>query len=585
MPQSASTPGTKIRMSLPPVTAVTALSSRLRSGGDRAPERLSGPLPGSFLVRSALVGFVASSVVVVGATFGGTEFVSRMPGAWFFGSAGGIFGSVGANSKHAPALAIIAVYGGLALLACAWLQLMRALRRQPGVPVGQVVAVIAVWALPVLLAPPLFSQDVYSYAGQGELVSHHINPYAYGTGVLGATPFNLQAGPTWANNPSPYGPLFLGLAGLATVVSGHHLLADVVLLRLLALLGLGLLVAGLPTLARWCHRDPAEVMVLGAGSPIVVMALVGGAHNDALMIGLLVAGLAVARRYGPMPGIVLCSLAAAVKVPALLGVVFIGWNWPGRLAPTKDRVLRTAAALGMAVVTLAAVSFVTGVGWGWIKTIKGTASVVTGVTPVYTVAHILALPGDLVGIHISLSALRAVTTTLGLLAAAVIVVWLLRRSPEMGMIKSLGLALLAAALLSPVLWSWYLTWGLVVTAAAASGRVRRAIVFLTAVETFIMPGSVKRLVNGLGALGGLQILAIVLAIAAIVLVFRRLDPTLWPRAGRLVDPAYEEDLDGQLAAGGGMLEGALPAGELRVADLVSPPSTETGLRPAGPLPG
>ena len=65
-------------------------------------------------------------------------------------------------------------------------------------------------------------------------------------------------------------------------------------------------------------------MLLGAGSPLVLLSLLGGAHNDALMVGLLMAGLAVAKRVGTVPGVILCALAAGVKSPAALGVLFLG---------------------------------------------------------------------------------------------------------------------------------------------------------------------------------------------------------------------------------------------------------------------
>ena len=72
---------------------------------------------------------------------------------------------------------------------------------------------VVIWAVPLLLAPPLFSRDVYTYAAQGEMVSHHIDPYAYGPNVLGATPFNEMADVVWSGASHRYGPTFLTLDG------------------------------------------------------------------------------------------------------------------------------------------------------------------------------------------------------------------------------------------------------------------------------------------------------------------------------------------------------------------------------------
>ena len=101
------------------------------------------------------------------------------------------------------------------------------------------------------------------------------------------------------------------------------------LLRLLEVAGLALVVVATSSLARRVGRDPAGAVLLGAGSPLVLATLIGGAHNEALMLGLLLAGLAVAQRWGTVPGIVLCAVAAGVKSPAALGVLFLGWAWAG----------------------------------------------------------------------------------------------------------------------------------------------------------------------------------------------------------------------------------------------------------------
>ena len=283
------------------------------------------------LLRPLVLGLVASVIIVSGALAGGRMFVSTLPGAWFFGSCRAT-GS--APSSQPPVFALIGVYGGIILLARAWLNLLRVSRSHRGMPVRRVAGVIGAWAVPLALAPPLFSRDLYSYAGQGEMVAHGISPYVYGTGIIGFTPFSILPGPLWANTPSPYGPTFLWLDGLVTELARHEVLVDLVLLRLLALAGLALALWAVPVLARAGARDAAPAVVLALGSPLVLTTLVGGAHNDALMLGLLLAGLAVARRHGTVPGIVLCALAASVKAPALLGRAVPGLELAGPGGPT-----------------------------------------------------------------------------------------------------------------------------------------------------------------------------------------------------------------------------------------------------------
>ncbi|HVC14270.1 MAG TPA: polyprenol phosphomannose-dependent alpha 1,6 mannosyltransferase MptB [Acidimicrobiales bacterium] len=472
------------------------------------------------LRRFALAGLLAGSMVVVGAVTGGTTFVSHMPGAWFFGTPGGPLGFLASGSKQAPAISVFAVYGGLVALCAVWWRLLRALWRSPGVRVLAVAKVLVVWAAPFLVAPPLFSRDVYSYAGQGLMVMFHIDPYHYGPGILGVTRFNLLAGPLWANTPSPYGPTFLSLDGLATQLSGHQILVDLFLLRLLSVIGVVLIAVSLPTLARSVGRDPAAAVVLGAGSPIVLATLIGGEHNDALMVGLLLAGVAAWKRYGPVPGIVLCALAAGVKVPALLGVVLIGWNWGGTAAKVPQRIARTLGALGIGAATLAALSTASGVGWGWVLTFTASDKVSTGVTPVDAAAHLLAGVLHVVGDPVALGSVRSVTSVSGVVLAVVAGTWLMWRSPRFGDVRALGLTMLLLALSGPVLWAWYLSWGLVVLAAVASGPLRRVVVWLVVAETLVGAASVLRIFQTLGRQGVVadaMIVVGILGVAAAVL--------------------------------------------------------------------
>jgi len=472
------------------------------------------------LRRPAVLGLLAGCTVVVAATQAGQAFVSHLPGAWYFGTPGGPLGSLAHSGRRAPLPDLVAVYGGLAALAWVWVGTCRALG-QRAVAVRRVMVVVGLWALPFLVGPPLFSRDIFSYAGQGEMVSHHLDPYLYGTGVLGYTRFNVLAGPLWANTPSPYGPTFLWLDGLAAQLSGHAALPAVVLLRLLAVGGVLLAAAGLPVLARAAGRDPGQAVLFGVGSPLVLTTLLGGGHNDALMVGLLVAGLAVARRVGPGPGIALCALAGGVKAPALLAVVFLGWNWWPR-GGIPRRAAGVLAGTGIAIATLGALSWLSGVGWGWVRTVGAPGKVSTGVTPVDGLSEVITGAAHLAHLPLLRADVREVVAAAALALCAVAGCWLLWHSGERGTVRSLGLALLALALLSPILWPWYLSWGLVPLAAVARGPVRRVITGLTVGGTLVGAGSVRHLLSTLlhgGAPGSALLVVGVVAIAAATLAW------------------------------------------------------------------
>jgi hypothetical protein len=512
--------------------------------GASGAEQPQGDQPGDRslrLVRCAVLGLVATTSIVVGALLGGRAFENHLPGAWYFGMQGGLFGSLGSDASQPPIYAVAAVYGGLILLTRVWFGFLLQLSRPHRVPVKKVVFVVAIWAIPLLLAPPLFSKDVYSYAGQGEMVSHHIDPYTYGTGILGSTPFSSLSDAVWTNTPSPYGPTFLTIDGALDDVTGHQILPDIVLLRLLELAGLALMVGALPTLARAVGRDPAQAVLFGAGCPLVLTTLLSGAHNDALMVGLLVAGLAVALRVGTVPGILLCAVAAGVKAPAGLGVLFLGWAWAGPGASIRRRVAHTAAAGVIAVSTLEIVAKVSGLGWGWLHTTTAANHSFTGITPIGGLSRAASDLAGLVNVHFSALGARTVLGDISLACATGIGIWLLLRSDELGVTRSLGLTLLVVALLNPILWAWYATWGVVVLAPVATGRLRTVVLFVSTFEVFAGVSSIRGIFDtllGAGVLPVLILVAVVLFMAIVPLGpferSRRTRITAPPVPGRLM---------------------------------------------------
>ncbi|WP_329459689.1 polyprenol phosphomannose-dependent alpha 1,6 mannosyltransferase MptB [Streptomyces sp. NBC_01497] len=370
------------------------------------------------------------------------------------------------------ALGVLCGYFGLVLLVAAWWWLGGALRGpRPPAP-RELVLTLFVWAAPLLCGPPLFSRDVYSYLAQGAMVDGGIDVYHHGPADLGG-PLAAEVAPVWAHTPAPYGPVFLAVAGRAARLTGSDVGAGVLGMRGVALLGVGLLVALLPVLARRCGVDPAAALWLGALNPLVVLHLVSGAHNDALMLGLLVAGLAVAAGGRPLVATVLVTLAGLVKAPAALGLPAVAALW----APALTGRARTVRALAMtAVLALATTVLVTalvGTGYGWIGTLgtpvsSGNWSLTSGLGRI-TAAVLGAVPGDDALARLAVPLWRR----LGLAGTAALVVAAWLRRARLGAVHALGLSLLAVFLLGPALRPWYALWGLVLVGASApAGRLR-----------------------------------------------------------------------------------------------------------------
>jgi hypothetical protein len=282
--------------------------------------------------------------------------------------------------------------------------------------------------------------------------------------------------------------------GMLTSFSLHHELLDVILLRLLAVAGVGLMALGISSLARSHGRDSAYVLTLAILNPVTVLHLVGGAHNDAIMLGLLVCGIAVARRGRPVAGIVLCALAAAIKVPAAIGIIYVGWEWMGPGIPLRARVrpLLTAGLISGAV--MGALSLLTGLGWSWVLNLGAPGTVRSWVAPATGAGIVLTDAAHLVGVGVPLQTMLTVTRTLGLAAALGLGLWLLWRSERVGSLQALGLTLLLVVALGPVVQPWYLSWGLVLLAPVATGKLRSLIIGLSVSSAFIgLPGGSKLL--------------------------------------------------------------------------------------------
>jgi hypothetical protein len=311
-------------------------------------------------------------------------------------------------------------------------------------------AAALLWALPLLVAPPRFSQDLHAYAGQAALVVAGRDPYAVGPGSLGGL---LTSGvdDVWLDAPSPYGPVWLWLSGLVVRLTGDALTPALLGLRLLSVLGVVLTAWALGRLA----ADPARALWLGVVNPLVLLHFVAGGHNDALMVGLLLAGLAVARRHLVLAA-VLVTLAALVKVPALAGLAYLPLL-------TTRRVRSAVLVAAVAAATAVLVSTGTGLGWGWLGTLgTGRAR--------------LSLLSPLTGLGTAVGSLDAVLAA-GLVAAGVLCVVLLVLAAlgRLDPLLALGLTLLGVSVLLPVVQPWYLLWGVCVLAARAGPRAAAAL--------------------------------------------------------------------------------------------------------------
>ncbi len=466
-------------------TGVQILEHRYTPLGRFSP----GPFEGwSFLWQPAVLGFIAMVLVVSGCSFTNSPFKLDLTSTWFFGEPSA--SAVGTASQTKYILSIVLVYGGLLLLMRVWLRLAEVMKLHPGARLKSLWWMLLMWAAPMVIAPPLFSRDVFSYAAQGEMTAHHISPYLYGPFTLGAGPYVNPVDPLWFNSPAPYGPLFLFLDGTIDKITLHHQLWTVVGLRLLETFAVAMIGYGVVVLARGLGRDPGEAFVLAAMNPLVLLTLIGGAHNDAIMAGFLVVGIALAVHRHPYWALIFCSCAASIKAPAAVGLAYVAWTWVRPGARLKDRVRPIAIAGAIAGATLTVWTVLAGFGFGWVGNLLTNGAVRSWAAPatgaglaITNILHALGMQS------LSAGSVLAVTRFIGLLIAAAFALWLLWHSEERGWVRSLGLSLILFVELGPVVQPWYLAWGLVLLAASYEGREHFWLLALSITGPFIgLPG-------------------------------------------------------------------------------------------------
>ncbi|WP_199203493.1 polyprenol phosphomannose-dependent alpha 1,6 mannosyltransferase MptB [Mycobacterium sp. shizuoka-1] len=390
---------------------------------------------------------------------------------------------------------------GAVMMALAWLMLGRFTLGPRRLSRSQLDHTLMLWMVPLLIAPPMYSKDVYSYLAQSQISADGLNPYKVGPAPgLGLDHvFTLSVPSLWRETPAPYGPLFLWVGRGISALTGENIVAAVLSHRVVVLLGVGMIVWAVPRLARRCGVAEVSALWLGAANPLLLMHLVAGIHNEALMMGLMLTGTEFALRgvdaagsLVPRPlhwprtrdqwaawtplamliaGAVLITMSSQVKLPGLLALGFVGMALAYRWGATVTAFLKaTALMTSLSLAVMAIVGWASGLGFGWIFTL-GTANVVRSwMSPPTLLALGTGQVGILLGLGDHTTAVLSLTRAMGVLIIMITVTWLLLAvfRGRLHPVGGLGVALGATVLLFPVVQPWYLLWAIIPLAAWAT---------------------------------------------------------------------------------------------------------------------
>jgi alpha-1,6-mannosyltransferase len=437
---------------------------------------------GPAVTRAALAGLCVVYVLlaVLPAASGSNLVLATVGGSpgWLLGPLR-VFGAGGADGPLAGPLFYAGLWVALVLYVVVLLRAGDVSRRAA-------VGTIAGLHVLFLLAPPLLSQDVFSYIAYARLgVEHGLDPYTHAPLDIPGDAVFAYAGSKDAE--SVYGPAFTlltyPLSGLG--VAGAFWVLKVVA----AAASLGI-VAFTWRIAEALGRDPVAPALLVGLNPLVLVHDVAGAHNETLVVLVTMAGVAAFVGGRERAGGAIATAAAGLKASAGLVVPYLiagarrvkgsdrltnASRNPGSDPSRWRGVLLASVAAAVGIALLALLGFGTHAldALGLLSSNQDRSS--RWSFP-YKTAELFGavLPGDRLDYRDAVRAAYAVAFA-GVLAWTLVRTW--RGADPIRMAAWATFAILVA---SAWLVPWYVLWLLPLAALAFDGRLRWATLALCA---------------------------------------------------------------------------------------------------------
>lgn len=350
-------------------------------------------------------------------------------------------------------LVLVGSYAGILLIASS--------RRLGVVSTRWAIALLAALQLIVFIGPVLISTDVFSYIAYARMVVlHDVNPYLHGPHAIAGDPIYKYVGSDWRKIATAYGPIYtllslplapLGLAGALWGAKAQALLASVGTLALTW------------RCARLRNLDPKLALLIVGANPLYFLYGLGGAHNDLVMILIMMGGVALALLQREAYAGAAIVVAALVKATAIVPLPFMILS-QRRVAPVVGAVFAVVAG---GLLALAAFGVH---GIDVIAALNRDASFVSTDSFPTEIAHLFGKPGVFPIDHDLLK--------IALVLIVLYVMWRTWRGYDW--VAASGWALLAIAVTSTWLLAWYTLWTLPLAAVSRDRRLLAATFFVQA---------------------------------------------------------------------------------------------------------
>jgi len=402
----------------------------------------------------ALLGLVllaATAEIVLDGALGHSHLIPKQPA--IAGWLQGIGEPLGYRVFLIAMLAFSGAYGAIVALS--------ARARAAGLSARSAVGLLAVLHLIVFLGPILLSTDVFSYIAYARMgVEHGLNPYLHGPSAIAADPIFPYVGQDWRHVATAYGPIYtllsyplapLGVEGALWGMKVEALVASVATLALTW------------RCARVREIDPVRAILIVGLNPLYLIYGLGGAHNDLIMLALMMAAVSLtfAGREAPAGAFVIAGALVKATVAVLLPFMVVSRR---RLAP----VLGGAAALVLAAVVAYAVFGIHGI--DVVSALNRDAAFVSSDSFATEIAHLFGKPGVFPVDH---DLLKAALVLIGLH-----LLWRTWRGYDW--VAASGWTLLAISVTSTWLLAWYTLWPLPLAVVVRDRRLLLAVLFVQA---------------------------------------------------------------------------------------------------------
>jgi hypothetical protein len=407
----------------------------------------------------ALILLAASAEIVIDASVGHSGLIPRSPPI-----AGWISGIGERLGYRVFLIALLAACGSYACLLALAL-------RAGSAAISKRTALLLIGGLHaiVFIGPILLSTDVFSYIAYARMgVEHGINPYLAGPSAIAKDPVFRFVGQDWRNTETAYGPLYtlisyplapLGLEGALWGMKAEALLASAGTLALTW------------RCARSRHLDPVAAVLIVGANPLYVIYALGGAHNDLIMMLMMMLGVALTLdsqgrgiREGQAAAAVLAGALVKATVAVMLPFMILSRR---RLAPIAGALAALVAGglLGYAVFGIHGIDLV--------AALNRDAALVSTDSFANEIAHLFGKPGVFPVDHDLLKA--------ALVLVALHLMWRTWRGYDW--VAASGWTLLAISVTSTWLLAWYIVWPLPL---AVISRDRRLLAATLAVESLFV---------------------------------------------------------------------------------------------------